>query len=161
MKVITIITLCGMITLTALVTASKVHPISVQSEKKNPLQAAALRSGLPALTDRVLDGIVVAAKQTGLSEPFILSLIFTESSMKPNAVSSKHYKGLMQIPHSVFYEDANILIGARIFLDKLRISKGDYRQAIVRYKGWHVGDPEGYRQADKVLELAVVVRKNL
>jgi hypothetical protein len=67
----------------------------------------------------------------------------------------------MQVPYSVYYEDANVLIGARIFMEKLKITKGDYRKALVLYKGWSLGDPKGLAQADKVINLTLRMKKHL
>jgi hypothetical protein len=64
----------------------------------------------------------------------------------------------MQIPQSKNPihrdEDVNTLIGAKIFMEKLKITDGDHRKAIIIYKGWKLNDPEGKRQADKVIALA-------
>ena len=109
----------------------------------------------------MLDAVGVASKQTGLSETFISALMFTESNFNPKAVSSKNYQGLMQIPHKVHYEDANCIIGSKIFLEKLKITKGDYKKAIILYKGWSISDPEGHRQAQKVMDLAVRLKENI
>lgn len=78
----------------------------------------------------------------------------SESSFNVQAVSSKSYQGLMQIPWKIPYPDVNVLIGAKIFNDKLKQANGDYRKALVLYKGWAINHPEGNRQADKVIRLA-------
>ena len=129
-----------------------IHPI--QYQQSFPLQQASIENGLGDPGEKILKAVRIASQQTDLSEPFLLSLMYSESSFKHKAISSKQYKGLMQIPQSVFYEDANCLIGARIFLEKLRITDGDYRKALILYKGWSLNHPEGKRQADKVLLLA-------
>jgi soluble lytic murein transglycosylase-like protein len=120
-----------------------------------------MKAGMGDPGEKVLKAVTLASKQTNLSEALILSLMYSESSFKPNAVSSKQYKGLMQIPQSVYYEDANCLIGARILTEKLKITDGDYRKAIIIYKGWPIDHPEGKRQADKVIIMAMKVRANL
>jgi len=132
-----------------------IHPVNGNIEtKENPLKLAAMKTGLGDPGEKILNAIGIASKQTGLKETFILALMFSESSFKTHAVSKKQYKGLMQIPHAVYYEDANVLIGSRIFTEKLFLAKGDYRKAIVLYKGWSSDHPEGWRQADKVLHIS-------
>lgn len=136
---------------------STVYPVKLQQNvitKNNSLKEASRIVGISVPNDKILNAVYVASKQTGISEALLLTLMHTESTMNPRAVSSKNYKGLMQIPHSVYYEDANCLIGARILLEKLKITNGDYRKAIVLYKGWSVNNPEGLRQADKVISLS-------
>lgn len=138
--------------------ASLIHPVKAQLQKQNPLQMAAVEIGMGDPGPKIINAVEVAAKQTGLSECFLLVLMFTESSFDPKAVSKKNYKGLMQVPYPVFYEDANVLIGARIFLEKLQLTKGDFKRAIIMYKGWAVDHPEGIRQADKVIQLTKKIR---
>lgn len=65
----------------------------------------------------------------------------------------------MQIPQNVFYEDANTLIGANIFKEKLKITNGDYKKAVILYKGWELSHPEGRRQADKVIKLTMKMKE--
>jgi soluble lytic murein transglycosylase-like protein len=79
--------------------------------------------------------------------------MYTESSGNPKAVSKSGYKGLMQIPFSIFYSDANILIGAHIFNEKLKQTKGNVIKAIVLYKGYPINSSRGIIQAGKVLAL--------
>jgi len=97
--------------------------------------------------------IDLAAKQSGLSSEFLIALAFTESTFKKNVISCKGYKGLMQIPHAVFYPDANMLIGAHIFNEKMQIAKGNLTKAICLYKGYAYENPRGRMQAEKVLSL--------
>jgi soluble lytic murein transglycosylase-like protein len=131
-----------------------VHPINPRPQKTDTLQKAAMKAGIGDPGEKILQAVKIASIQTGISEPLLLSLMYTESSFNPKAVSNKAYKGLMQIPYSVYYEDANVLIGARIMLEKLKITNGDYYKAIILYKGWSPNHPEGKRQARKVLDLA-------
>jgi len=141
--------------------ASLIHPIKSPVVKQNQLQIAAIEIGIGDPGVEALKAVEIAASQTGLSEPFLLVLMFTESSFDPKAVSKKNYRGLMQIPYPVYYHDANMLIGARIFLEKLKITKGDYRKAIIIYKGWPMDHPEGIRQADKVLNLTKKIKERV
>lgn len=132
-----------------------------QEEELNTLRNAAIKVGIGNPGTKVINAVTVASSQTGLSQEFLLALTYTESMFKKNAISSKNYKGLLQIPHNVFYEDANILIGARIFLEKLVITKGNYRNAIILFKGWPLDDPKGRREADKVITLTSKLKREI
>jgi hypothetical protein len=79
--------------------------------------------------------------------------MFTESGGNKHAVSCKGYKGLMQIPHAVYYEDANLLIGARIFLEKMEQADNNLEKAILLYKGYPIDSERGIQQARKVIRL--------
>ncbi|MFA5395309.1 MAG: transglycosylase SLT domain-containing protein [Methanogenium sp.] len=163
-----IILLMGMIVFQNIHLSNQIYPIMCQQTLKNHLQQAVIKSGLGDPGKDVVNAVVVASKQTGLSEPFILALMHTESSFKKNAVSSKQYQGLMQIPQKIHYPDANCLIGSRIFLEKLEMANGDKRKAIGLYKGygsysdkrWTVSK-EGYMRADKVLKIAYQIKENM
>jgi hypothetical protein len=76
-----------------------------------------------------------ASRATKLPHELLIALMFTESTFKEDAVSSKKYKGLMQIPQEIPYPDANILVGARILEEKMRIANGDLHAALAMYKG--------------------------
>jgi len=103
--------------------------------------------------------IDMVSKRTRIPQEFIIALMYTESTGNKNAVSCKGYKGLMQIPHNVFYEDANLLIGARIFQEKMKLSNGNMEEAICRYKGYPIGSERGKQQAQKVLSLYYRLKK--
>jgi len=97
--------------------------------------------------------IVEISKEEGLPPALIAALIFTESSFRPNAISSKNYYGLTQIPWRIPYQDINIRLGIRILKEKLRITDGDLPKAIQLYKGYQLEDPRGQEQARKVIRL--------
>jgi len=103
--------------------------------------------------------IDMVSKRTRIPQEFIIALMYTESTGNKYAVSCKGYKGLMQIPHNVFYEDANLLIGARIFQEKMKLSNGNMEEAICRYKGYPIGSERGKQQAQKVLSLYYRLKK--
>ncbi len=138
-----------------------IHPVKAQVQKQNSLQTAAIEVGIGDPGVKVINAVELAARQTPLGEPFLLALIHSESGFNPNAISKKNYKGLAQVPFAVFYEDANVLIGARIFMEKLEITKGNYHKAIILYKGWPIDHPEGIRQADKVLNLTKRIKERV
>lgn len=76
-----------------------------------------------------------AAGVTKLPRELLVALMYTESTFKENAVSDRQYKGLMQIPQEIPYPDANILVGAHILEEKMRLAKGDVHLALSMYKG--------------------------
>ncbi len=98
-------------------------------------------------------GVISACKLTGFKPELIVALMYTESSFKLYAISSKNYKGLMQIPHSVWWEAPNILIGSYILKEKLNITNGDLPKAICLYKGWKWHEKKGKEQTRIVLNL--------
>ena len=154
MKHILTMLLFVVLVLQAVDLSTLVHPIQAQAKMENPLRIAALKAGIGDPGEKILQAVSLASRQTNLSQEFILSLMYTESAFDPSAVSSKNYQGLMQIPWKIHYEDANALIGARIFLEKLKITNGDYKKAIIIYKGWTIDHPEGKKRADIVIALA-------
>lgn len=101
----------------------------------------------------IAHSIDLASQQSGISQNFLIALMYTESSGNPKAVSNLNYKGLMQIPWPVYYTDANMLIGAHIFNEKMKIANRNIEKAILLYKGYSVGSERGLQQARKVLRL--------
>ena len=59
----------------------------------------------------------------------------------------------MQIPHAVYYPDANIIIGAHIFNEKMRIANGNLKKAICLYKGYDYDTAYGRGKAELVITL--------
>lgn len=100
-----------------------------------------------------------AADRYDLSPDFIIALTQTESGFNENAISNKGYKGLMQIPVKV-PSDANILIGSRIFREKMALTDGDVEKAICLYKGYRIGSKDGIKQAKKVIRLFQIIETN-
>lgn len=103
--------------------------------------------------------ISLAAHQTMLSPELLMALIQTESGFDILSVSSKGYKGLMQIPHNVFDPDVNILIGAKILREKLTLANGNLEQAIILYKGYKHDQSRGKIQARKAINLYRLLQK--
>jgi soluble lytic murein transglycosylase-like protein len=102
---------------------------------------------------KIARAVKVASRQSGLSEDFLIALLMSESTGREYSVSSKGYQGLMQIPFKVYYPDANLLIGAHIFNEKMRITKGNVEKALCLYKGYPIGSARGKQQARKVLAM--------
>lgn len=59
----------------------------------------------------------------------------------------------MQIPFKVHYGDANMIIGAHIFNEKMRLANNNLILAICLYKGYGGTTERGVMQAKKVLAL--------
>lgn len=129
-----------------------ITPVRIVEQKT--VTVAQLRSiGVNSNIEKLAVAVELASKQSGLSPELLIALMYTESSGNPKAVSKSGYKGLMQIPFSIFYSDANILIGAHIFNEKLKQTKGNVIKAIVLYKGYPINSSRGIIQAGKVLAL--------
>ncbi len=98
-----------------------------------------------------------ASNKYFISPEFIIALAQTESNFNENAISSKGYKGLMQIPQKV-PSDANILIGSRIFREKMVMTNEDIVKALCLYKGYKIGSKDGLREAQKVIDLCQIIK---
>jgi hypothetical protein len=132
--------------------SSLVVPISIADQKT--VTMVKLQSiGVTSNVQQIAKAVEVASKQSGLSTDFLIALMWTESSGKLKAKSVSGYSGLMQIPFKVHYADANMIIGAHIFNEKLKQSKGDVIKAICLYKGYEINSSRGVMQANKVLAL--------
>lgn len=79
--------------------------------------------------------------------------MWTESSGKLKAKSVSGYSGLMQTPHGVYYADANMIIGAHIFNEKMKQANNNLILALCLYKGYGGTTERGVQQAKKVLAL--------
>ena len=101
----------------------------------------------------IAHSIDLASQQSGISQNFLIALMYTESTGNPKAVSNLNYKGLMQIPWPVYYTDANMIIGAHIFNEKMRITNRNVEKALCLYKGYPLNSEKGLQQARKVLKL--------
>lgn len=131
-------------------------PITISNvtntEKDNPVSRKLNSIGVPS-NPRLVSAICFASQQYNISEDLIISITWTESNFKERAVSCKGYNGLMQIPHKVFQEDANVLIGTKILREKMKIANGDMTKAILLYKGYPLDSARGHQQVKKVFSL--------
>lgn len=127
-------------------------PIQITPQKSQTMEK--LRSiGLDSNIEQIAKSVEIASKQSGISPEFLIALMYSESTGNIKAVSNKGYNGLMQIPQKVHYADANVLIGAHIFNEKMRQANNDLVVALCLYKGYPVGSSRGIMQARKVLAL--------
>jgi hypothetical protein len=109
---------------------------------------------LKAPEDKIVElgsAIRLASSRTGIDAKLIAVLMHTESGFNTNAVSKKKYKGLMQTPTVTHFSDVDVLHGAYILKDKLRITGGDMREALTLYKGGR--NKVAREQASQVLEI--------
>jgi len=133
-----------------------VIPINLSVKEDNNLTRNLERLGAPReKIEELSKAIRLASNVTQLSENLILALMFTESSFNYNARSYGNggkYKGLMQTPSATFiYVDVDVLHGARILKDKLRIAKGNLPLALALYKGGNNSAAKHY--ANETLKL--------
>jgi len=100
----------------------------------------------------VAQAIQLASEQTQINPILLACLLQTESDFNPMAISQKKYKGLMQTPTATFkWIDVDILHGARVLEEKIKIANGNIVLALALYKG---GDnPLAKKQANKVIAL--------
>lgn len=123
----------------------------------SPAQQALTKMGIQNLS--LANSYDFATQQTGISQEMLIALTHTESSFRSNAVSSKGYCGLMQIPQRLESKDAHVLEGATILKNKIRIADGDIRKALSLYKGYPVNDRRGQEQVEKVMKLYNYLRE--
>ncbi len=116
----------------------------------SPAQVALSKIGIKS--KELASSYDMASSRTGISQEMLIALTYTESNFRKMVVSSKNYKGLMQIPYPLWHPDTNILVGAHILNEKIRISNGDVRKAIALYKGYG-SSAKGLQKADEVLVL--------
>lgn len=129
--------------------------IAMYQETENPIRKKLQSIGVKG-SDKLVNAIGFASQQNNISPDLIIALTWTESNFNAKALSCCNggkYKGLMQIPHAVFYTDANILIGTRILREKINYAKGDMIKAILMYKGYPLDSSRGHEQVRKVFVL--------
>ena len=131
---------------------SLVQPIRIVDQKTSTM--VKLQSiGITSNVQQIAKAVEVASKQSGLSTDFLIALMWTESSGKLRARSVSGYSGLMQTPHGVYYADANMIIGAHIFNEKMKQANNNLILALCLYKGYGAATKRGIQQAEKVLAL--------
>lgn len=124
-------------------------PIKIQEQTKQT-ESKMKKMGFPMMLASSIDS---AASKTNLSPEFLVALMHSESGFDKKAISRKGYKGLMQVPYSIYDEDVNTLIGAKIFEEKLALTRGNMVDAIILYKGYANDRMRGKKQAEKVIRL--------
>lgn len=132
---------------------SLVTPVKLLNEEIDKNETLIKLNHIGINSKEIASSIDMVSKKTKLPQEFLIALMYTESTGNKYAVSCKGYNGLMQIPQKVFYEDANLLIGARIFLEKMQLTNHNMENAICLYKGYEIGSERGKQQVRKVLSL--------
>jgi len=144
---------CGLLSLMVIVTLTLTQISNIIIPISPPISSAKIAlSKMGIKSEKLASSYDMATNSTGISQEMLIALTYTESNFKQKAVSSKNYKGLMQIPYPLWHSDTNILVGAHILNEKIRISNGDIRKAIALYKGYG-NTAKGLQKADEVLIL--------
>ena len=133
-----------------------IHPVAsspVITKRDDSLRNSLIYLGCPARkVTEVSNGVTIASERTGISRLLISSLLYTESNFQYTVVSKKGYVGIAQTPYaSKVYAEVDILHGAMILKDKLRLVNGNIPDAFMLYKGGR--NPEARKQANQVMAL--------
>jgi hypothetical protein len=94
---------------------------------------------------------VTAGMQTSIDPVLLASLAYTESNFNKFAQSNKGYKGIMQTPKWFSFTSMDVLYGAEILKEKLKLAHGDMYIALALYKGGL--NQEAKSEADYVLRV--------
>jgi len=136
-----IIAFCVVFLNTQFVEMSRVAvPITLVSQEKpvvdDRTEKALKLLGAPSSEVKELTRAVkIASSATSFHERLCVALMYTESTFKKDAVSSKGYKGLMQTPTATFrYAAVDTLHGMSILRDYYN-STGNLEDALTLYKG--------------------------
>ncbi|MEM3420358.1 MAG: lytic transglycosylase domain-containing protein [Nitrososphaerota archaeon] len=79
----------------------------------------------------------IVAKKHNIDPLLFISLIYTESSFNPGAISpTKRYHGLGQIPLQIYDPEINLELSAVLLKYHLKKANRDIRLAIANYKGY-------------------------
>jgi soluble lytic murein transglycosylase-like protein len=151
MKIVSLLVSIMLIVVVAIKQATLILP--VQLNQGFSQSSILLKNGFGLDNPQLARSIDIASMDTGVSSHFLIALMHTESNFNQKAVSSRGYKGLMQIPYAVFYPTANSIIGAEIFMEKMQIANDNVVNAIILYKGYPLNSERGHQQAKKVLIL--------
>jgi soluble lytic murein transglycosylase-like protein len=132
-----------------------IQPVEKIEAKQQISQLESVLSSLKCPVRKVREvakAIELASEQTKINPILLACLLQTESGFNQKAVSEKNYKGLMQTPTATFkWADVDILHGARILEEKLKLTKGDVILALTLYKGGN--NPVANKQAHQVVAL--------
>ncbi|MDX1655210.1 MAG: lytic transglycosylase domain-containing protein [Candidatus Competibacteraceae bacterium] len=115
--------------------------------------------------DMIVSAATRNALERGLQPELVLAVIAVESTFRERAISPVGAKGLMQIMaryhpkkvrsiggvQALFDPVKNIYVGSLILSQYLELSRGNLRNALLRYNG-SLGNPRS-RYADKVLRV--------
>jgi len=136
-------------------------PTPVKGFESNPIieeiKADLIKLNVPqAKIQKIAEATYVAYKSTGINPKLILALMKTESNFKEDAIGPVNrtkirYKGLLQTPSASYFPDVDILHGARILEQKLKVTNNDLLHALALYKGGN--NKVAHKQAKEVIIL--------
>jgi len=136
-------------------------PVQFQDELENTKVLLTKMKVDPKKLNEFSIAVKTASRLTGFAEELLIALVYTESRWITTACSPKGYKGLAQIPYDLWDPDINVLTGAKELAKKLIQSKGDLKQALMRYKGYKDLDcKEGKEDAERVIRIARDLRNS-
>jgi hypothetical protein len=141
------------------------QPIQIKEDTRltNTRQVLSLLKG-----DRNVDinalskDIYIAATSKNIDPVLFACLIYTESQYKITAKSNKGYKGLAQTPKAAMktgYELGDLVYGACVLDEKMKVAKGNVEMALALYKGGN--NPAAHKYAKEVLELHAKIKTQL
>jgi soluble lytic murein transglycosylase-like protein len=111
-------------------------------------------------SDRFAEPVARAAVDNNLSPRVVAAVVFVESSCNPDAISSEHAVGLMQVNGRVWHysttslrdPEVNVQVGSRILREYIR--RYGLREGLHHYNG--VGDPS-MDYSNRVIEACYAV----
>ena len=157
LKTISLIFLTGLILFQYHHVSHIVFPIKtslVSSTELTPIQKKLSYLNVPKDMWWEVEKTVKFVETSQIDENLVLSIIKTESSFNKKAVSSKNYKGLMQIPYPLWTAASNITAGVDILKEKLALTNGNMIEALILYKGCKYERKKGLERANEVLEIS-------
>jgi len=134
----------------------------VEPDRPNLIRASLEFLGCPGHKIReIQQGIEISSSKTGIGGVLLTSLLFTESNFRSTVISNKGYRGIAQTPTaSMIYPEVDILHGAMILKDKLRLTNGNMFEALAMYKGG-TKVMEARKQAQYVVEVYNYLLRNI
>jgi soluble lytic murein transglycosylase-like protein len=131
----------------------------VRNDEQTPIQKKLAYLNVPKDMWFEIERAVKFTTCPTINENVLISLIYSESGFKKKARSTKNYLGLMQIPYPIYTVDANITTGISILKEKLEITNGDIKEAIVLYKGYKNDRQRGLQKADEVIRTSTQLER--
>lgn len=105
---------------------------------------------------------ILAANVAGVDPVLLMCLYWTESRFSLTAKSSMGFKSIAQTPSATGFVEADMMHGANILQEKMRIADGNLHKAICFYKGSKYNkNSVGYKQASEVIALYNTVNKQI
>jgi hypothetical protein len=128
--------------------------IPTDAQQVDRVKQSLLKVGAPTeKVDELATAVKGASATAGVNPILLVALMYTENeTFDYKAVSEKGYKGLMQTPWaSMRWADVDILLGAKILQEKLKLSENNLLEALRLYKGGK--NATATRQAKRTIEV--------